>query len=136
MDEQPGQALVGGRVIAEALGPEQGRPQQERHLLALLAGPLARLEVQEVAPAAAGRVQQGQPEEGRRDLAVAEEPEEPVAGGHGARLAALPVRVLVAQGRVDLVQVVAVGVAHVRAQDPVAPRLVQAALPRARAQAG
>lgn len=73
-------------------------------------------------------MQQRQPQKGSCDLAVAEQRQKPVADSHRALLAPLPVRVLVTEGRVDLVKVVAIRVPHVRAQNPIPPRLVQTVL--------
>lgn len=134
VDQQFGQILVGRGVVGLAdqngrdLSPEQRYAEEVGHLLAPLARPLAQLEVEEVAASTRGRVQQRQPQKGSCDLAVAEQRQKSVADGQRALLAPLPVRVLVTEGRVDLVKVVAIRVPHVRAQNPIPPRLVQTVL--------
>lgn len=56
--------------------------------------------------------------DGRHELSVAERRHRGVPRVDGVQLGALPVRVLVDSRREDLVQVVRVHIAHVRAEDP------------------
>lgn len=134
VDQQLRQVLVGHGVIGRVeenghdLSAEERYAQEVGDLLAPLARSIAKLEMQEVAPSAGRGVQQRQPQEGRRDLAVAQKGQKALANDRRAQLAPLPVRVLVTEGRVDLVQVITVGVPHVGAQNTVPPGLVQAVL--------
>lgn len=134
MDQQFGQVLIDRSVVdrgeqnGDHLAPEKRYPQEIGDLLALLARSIAELEVQEVASPAGCGMQQCQPEEGRRNLAIAEKREESLADRRRTLLAPLPIRVLVAEGRVDLVKVIAIGVTHVSAQNTIPPGLVQAVL--------
>ena len=134
MDQQFGQVLVGRRVVG--LGEENGHvvrakqryPEEVGHLLAPLARSVAELEMQKVATSAGGRVQQRQPKKRGGHLAVTEQRKETLADRWRTLLAPLPVRVLVAEGRVDLVKVVTIRVTHVCAQDTIPPGLVQTVL--------
>lgn len=91
-------------------------------------------EVQEVAPAAAQRMQMADSYERRHGMAVTQHLKSCVPVVQRAQDGPFPVRVLVFERREDLVQMEVVGVAHERAQDAVAARLIESELQILRAQ--